>query len=54
MMNIDEILADLQSQLQTLEDAKTAITELQEETRGLIAGVNAWFALHENELPEVK
>lgn len=50
-MNIDEILADLQNQIQILEDAKATIIELQEETRGLIEGVNMWFAQHEDELP---
>jgi len=53
-MNIDEIIQNLNEQIQTLEDMKTNIIELQEETCGLIAGVNMWIEQHKDELPEVK
>ncbi len=53
-MDIDQILADLQHQIQALEDAKTELTELQEGTRELITKVDMWFAEHMNELPEVE
>jgi len=53
-MNIDEILQNLNEQIQMLEDTKTSIIELQEETRGLIAGVNMWFEQNGHELPEAK
>ena len=53
-MDIDEIINNLNEQIQALEDIKTNIIELQEETCGLIAGVNMWFEQHGHELPEVK
>ena len=53
-MSIDEIIQELNDQIQTLEDMKTNILELQEETRGLVAGVNMWLEEHLNELPEAK
>lgn len=53
-MNIDEIVQDLNEQIQMLEDLKTSIIEMQEETRGMIAGVNMWFEQHAHDLPEAK
>ena len=53
-MDIDKILFDLQNQIQELEDMKSAIIELQEETRSLIINVNMWFEQNEHLLPEVK
>jgi phage host-nuclease inhibitor protein Gam len=53
-MDIDEIIQNLNEQVQILEDLKTNIIELQEETCGLIAGVNMWFEQHKDELSEVK
>ncbi len=35
-MNIDEIISDLSSQIQQIEDAKTALTEAQQELRQTI------------------
>ena len=52
-MDIDEMLDDLNHQVQALEDAKTAIIEIQEEARGLIAGIQMWFEQHRDQLPEV-
>jgi len=52
-MDIDEIIGSLNDQIQMLEDLKTNIIELQEETNGLISAVNMWFELHGHELPEV-
>ena len=40
---LNEIIQDLNSQIQSLEDLKASVIEMQEETRGLIAGVNMWF-----------
>ena len=54
MMDIDAIVADLNNQIQALEDAKTAIMELQDQTRDLIATVNKWFDENIGQLPEVK
>ena len=42
-MDIDEIIQDLTEQIQMLEDLKTSIIEMQEETRGMITGVKMWF-----------
>ncbi len=42
-MNIDEIIQDLTEQIQILEDLKTYIIEMQEETKGMITGVKMWF-----------
>lgn len=53
-MNIDEIIQDLNEQIQMLEDLKTTVIELQEETYGLIAGVKNWFEQNGGVLPEVK
>ena len=53
-MDIDKILSDLNSHIQMLEDLKTSVIEMQEETRGLITGVKLWFDQHGNKLPEVK
>lgn len=36
-MNTSDLISDLKSQLQTLEDAKTQITEAQEDIRQTIA-----------------
>ena len=36
-MNIDEIIKDLNAQIQALEDTKTILTELQEDTREIAA-----------------
>ena len=38
-MNIDEIIDDLKNQIQQMEDAKTQITEAQEELREMIAQI---------------
>ena len=53
MMDIDKILDDLQTQIQALEDAKSMLTELQEDNRQLISTVDMWFAAHGHKLPEV-
>ena len=53
-MDIDEIISNLNETIQTLEDMKTSVMKLQEETFGLIAGVKQWFEQHGHELPEVK
>ena len=42
-MNIDEVIAQIQSMIQTLEDAKTQMTELQEEARELITTAKMAF-----------
>jgi hypothetical protein len=38
-----EIVEDLTKQIQDLEDLKTHLIEMQEETRGMITGVKMWF-----------
>jgi multidrug resistance efflux pump len=38
-MNIDEIVSDLSSQIQQIEDAKTALTEAQQELRQTIVAL---------------
>ena len=53
-MDIDEIINNLNEQIQALEDMKTNIIELQEETRSLITNVNMWFEQNEHLFPEVK
>ena len=52
-MDIDKILDDLQTQIRALEDAKSMLTELQEDNRQLISTVDMWFAAHGHKLPEV-
>lgn len=42
-MNIDEVIARIQAMIQDLEDAKTHMTELQEEARELITTANLAF-----------
>lgn len=42
-MDMNEIIRDLTEQIQMLEDLKTNIIEMQEETRGMLAGVKMWF-----------
>ena len=40
---LNEIIEDLNQQIQSLEDLKTHLSEMQEETQGMIAGVKMWF-----------
>ena len=40
---LKEIVDDLTEQIQMLEDLKTQVIELQEETRGMVTGVNLFF-----------
>lgn len=47
MMDMNEIIQDLTEQIQMLEDLKTSVIEMQEETRGMIAGVKMWFEQQE-------
>ena len=42
-MNIDEVIARIQAMIQELEDAKTHMTELQDEGRELINAANMAF-----------
>ena len=53
-MNPEEIIKDLNEQIQMLEDLKTTIIELQEETYGMIMGVKNWFEQQERILAEAK
>ena len=46
-MDIDEILKNLTEQIQMLEDLKTNIIEMQEETMGMISAVKMWFEQQE-------
>ena len=46
-MDIDEILKNLTEQIQMLEDLKTNIIEMQEETMGMISAVEMWFKQQE-------
>ena len=46
-MDIDEILKNLTEPIQMLEDLKTNIIEMQEETVGMIPAVEMWFEQQE-------
>ena len=40
---LNEIIDDLNQQVQSLEDAKQHLSELQEDTRRIAAGIQMWF-----------
>jgi len=40
---LNGIIQDLNEQIQMLEDLKTSVIEMQEETRGMIAVVKMWL-----------
>lgn len=52
-MNVDEVISALQNQIQMLEDTKTLLTELQEETRQVICQANALFDTYGHLMKEV-
>jgi hypothetical protein len=51
-IELNEIIEDLNQQIQSLEDLKTHLAEMQEETQGMIAGVKMWFEQDRNKTTE--